>query len=277
MGQLRMEARPNDFSTNHANSGPLSGGSFCLQNINSTSNIHELENRSRSSNDRHVESVLDEHERLSFPPFALIGRCLSKIQRERVKELINTHCTSMANSAMVCSSPVSVVSETTPPAETAISPDESQRESPTDTSIKSSHVANIRNSLSHQGISTTLILSSWRKSTEDAYSCCWYRWEQWCASSGYNSIQAPTSAIFDFLACQFVDGKQYRTINSYCSAISMTHTPIDGVVVGKHPLVTRLMKGIFNCRPPQPRYAFIWDVGRVLEHIYSLGRITPLA
>ena len=42
--------------------------------------------------------------------------------------------------------------------------------------------------------------------------------------------------------------------------------------MGKHPLVTRLMKGIFNRRPPQPRYAFTWDVGRVLEHICSLGK-----
>ena len=46
MGQLRMEARSDDFSMNHANSGPLSGGSFCLQNIGSTSNVHELETRS---------------------------------------------------------------------------------------------------------------------------------------------------------------------------------------------------------------------------------------
>ena len=42
--------------------------------------------------------------------------------------------------------------------------------------------------------------------------------------------------------------------------------------MGKHPLVTRLMKGIFNRRPPQPRYAFNWDAGRVLEHICSLGK-----
>ena len=51
----------------------------------------------------------------------------------------------------------------------------------------------------------------------------------------------------------------------------MTHPPIDGVVVGKHPLVVRLMKGVFNGRPPQPRYGCTWDVKRVLEHIKSLG------
>ena len=193
MGQLRMEVTSDDFSTNHANSGPLSGESFCLQNIGSTSKIRELETRYRSSSDRRFESVLDEHERLCLSSFC-IDRQVPIQDSERESQRVNTHGTSMANSAMVCSSPVNVVSETTPPAETAISPDESQQESPTDTSIKSSCVANIRNSLSHQGISsqaTTLILYSWRKITEDAYSCCWRRWEQWCASSGYNSIQAP--------------------------------------------------------------------------------------
>lgn len=50
----------------------------------------------------------------------------------------------------------------------------------------------------------------------------------------------------DILAAQIVEGKQYRTLNSYLSATSMTHLPIDGVVVGKHPFVSRLMKGIFN-------------------------------
>ena len=46
--------------------------------------------------------------------------------------------------------------------------------------------------------------------------------------------------------------------------------------MGKHPLITRLMKGIFN-RRPQPRYAFTWDVGRVLEHIRSLGGNSDLS
>ena len=46
------------------------------------------------------------------------------------------------------------------------------------------------------------------------------------------SICAPLSAVLDFLASQYAEGKQYRMINSYHSAISMTHAPVDGVVVG---------------------------------------------
>ena len=79
------------------------------------------------------------------------------------------------------------------------------------------------------------------------------------------------SAILDFLANQFDKGKKYRTLNSYRSAISMTHLPVDGIVVGKHPLVTRFMKGVFNMRPPEPKYGHIWDVGCVLDYLESLG------
>lgn len=71
--------------------------------------------------------------------------------------------------------------------------------------------------------------------------------------------------ILDFLACQFQARKAYRTIAGYRSALSSTLPPMDGVAVGKHPLVSRLLKGIYHARPPRPRYAATWDVGQVLE------------
>ena len=37
--------------------------------------------------------------------------------------------------------------------------------------------------------------------------------------------------------------------------------------MGQQPLVTSLMAGIFNSRPPQPRYIFVWDVQVVLNFI----------
>ena len=45
------------------------------------------------------------------------------------------------------------------------------------------------------------------------------------------------------------------------------HTPIDGVSIGQHPLVSRLLKGAFQSRPPLPRYTRTWDVGIVLTYI----------
>ena len=51
------------------------------------------------------------------------------------------------------------------------------------------------------------------------------------------------------------------------SAISAYHEKVDDMPVGQHPLVTSLMAEIFNYRPPQPRYVFVWDVQVILNFI----------
>ena len=44
---------------------------------------------------------------------------------------------------------------------------------------------------------------------------------------------------------------------------------VDGVRIGQHPLVTRMLKGIFNSPPPAPRYTSTWDVDMVLSYLES--------
>lgn len=60
------------------------------------------------------------------------------------------------------------------------------------------------------------------------------------------------------------------TINCHRSAISAYHDFCDGKPVGKHLRVCALLGGVFNERPPQPRYTFIWDVQRVLNNLSCL-------
>ena len=57
----------------------------------------------------------------------------------------------------------------------------------------------------------------------------------------------------------------------------MTHRHIEGVPIGQHPLVTRLLKGVYNTRPPKPRYTETWDVDGVLDHLTSLGENSQLS
>ena len=40
--------------------------------------------------------------------------------------------------------------------------------------------------------------------------------------------------------------------------------------MGQHPLVSRFLKGVFNCRPLAPRYTTTWDIDVVLSYIKSL-------
>ena len=77
--------------------------------------------------------------------------------------------------------------------------------------------------------------------------------------------------MVNFLAYLYREGYQYRSLNSYRSAILSVHERIDGYSVGQHPLVTRVMKGVFNDRPPLPRYTSTWNVQSVLAHVSSWG------
>ena len=73
-----------------------------------------------------------------------------------------------------------------------------------------------------------------------------------------------------FLAEQFSNSKEYRTVNVVRSAISSAHGHVDDKPVGQHSLMIRIMKGVSISRPPQPRYQHTWDVSVVLDLYMSL-------
>ena len=61
-------------------------------------------------------------------------------------------------------------------------------------------------------------------------------------------------------------------VTSACMASPvMVPNNVDGTPVGQHPVITRLMKGIYNSRPPQPRYSSSWDVAKVTGHLRGMG------
>jgi len=92
------------------------------------------------------------------------------------------------------------------------------------------------------------------------------------ASSGLVGVNRGVEIpLVNFLAYLYCEGYQYQSLNIYRSAISSTHEHAEGTRVGNHPMVTRLLQGVFNSRPPQPRYASFWDVGVVIQHIKDLG------
>ena len=42
------------------------------------------------------------------------------------------------------------------------------------------------------------------------------------------------------------------------------------MAIGKHPRVCALMKGIFNKRPPKPKFTFVWDIEKALNYLSEL-------
>jgi len=51
----------------------------------------------------------------------------------------------------------------------------------------------------------------------------------------------------------------------------MTHNHIEGIPMGQQPPALRIFRGIYNTRPPQPRYSTAWDADVVIKYLQSLG------
>ena len=114
-----------------------------------------------------------------------------------------------------------------------------------------------------EGISSSaakLISMSRRPGSIAGYESAWNKWVSWCCRQQIDPVCAPLSGILNYLSTLFEKGLQHRTINSHRSAISAYHNYVDGKPVGQHPRVCALLTGVFNQRPPQLRYTFVWDV-----------------
>ena len=73
--------------------------------------------------------------------------------------------------------------------------------------------------------------------------------------------------MLDYFAFLFEKGYEYRTIGCHRSAIAVFHDCVDGKPVPQYQEVCALVSGIFNNRPPQPRYVFVWSVESVINYI----------
>ena len=124
---------------------------------------------------------------------------------------------------------------------------------------------------------TNLVLSSWRDKSTRSYDSSFGRWARWCDEQNKDPISGPICNVANFLAELFENGYQYRSINAYRSAISSAHDKVNNHTVSQHPTISRLMKGIFNKSPPQPKYSFTWDVGKVTSYISAMGDNSTLS
>ena len=146
------------------------------------------------------------------------------------------------------------------------------REAPAETS-DSGHVATVRRCLSKFSLPSRvseIVMSSWRSNTQAQYGSVWAKWSSWCVQQQDDPISCNLNHFLEFLAELFDAGLQYRTINVYRSAISVSHLPVDGCLLGSDPLVTCFMKGVHELRPPQPRVFNTWSVNTVLLFLRSL-------
>ena len=91
---------------------------------------------------------------------------------------------------------------------------------------------------------------------------------KYCTKVGANPKTCHPNIVANFVA-ELVRDKDlsYQTICGYRSAIARQHDGVDGVPLGALPQIKRLVRAVFVEKPPQPRYAAVWDVDKVLTHL----------
>ena len=121
--------------------------------------------------------------------------------------------------------------------------------------------------------------ASWRNSTKQQYHTYLKRWKAFTERKNINMHHAPVEMVLEFLRELFDGlGLGYSAINTARSALASIVTLKDTMhTLGSHPLISRFMKGIFNLRPPRPRYRGIWDVKVVLDHLRKLSPANGLS
>ena len=111
---------------------------------------------------------------------------------------------------------------------------------------------------------TSIILQSWRKTTTKQYSSYIKRWTTYCHQKQIDPFSASIPQALDFLVELFETGVGYSGINTARSALSGVLKPVNGTTFEAQS-VKRFLKGVYEARLSNPRYAVRWDVNKVLN------------
>ena len=246
-GQIGLDAVSKSLSSNQQQIWSNGCRSVCFTPDKSTSKVCELASRSSSNGCGCLFSELEDIHRICQSAVELSGQ--NSVTSQATTGSISSCGTCMAKPTVVPNSVGDAGSRTTPltTIEQSDSTDSPHQQSGNKTTT--SRVDYLRSrfsSSSFSGKASELLLASWRQKTGKSYDSLFSRWASWCLERDIDPISGDVSSIVNFLADLFDQGYKHSSLCSYRSAISSVHERVDGYEVGYHPLVSRLLKGVFQ-------------------------------
>lgn len=128
------------------------------------------------------------------------------------------------------------------------------------------------------GFSTEVVdtmLHSRAPSTRRRYALKLRVFVAWCTGHSVNPVNCPVGSVLDFLQEKFSSGLSPSTLKVYVSAISVYHIRLEGASVGRHPWVSRFLRGTLRLRPAARSRVPSWDLAIVLEGL-ALAPFEPI-
>ncbi|KAI2665856.1 Transposon Ty3-G Gag-Pol polyprotein [Labeo rohita] len=126
----------------------------------------------------------------------------------------------------------------------------------------------LASSLSTEVVET--ILQSRAPSTRKLYALKWKLFTSWCGRHQQDPVNCPVGSVLEFLQDRLSAGLTHSTLKVYVAGIVAYHAPLDGLSVGRNPLVTRFLRGALRLRPPVRPQVPSWDLSVVLEALCLL-------
>ena len=243
----QLETESQSFSNIGPVMGPPNNRSLCGSHEFTTSEICELVPRPLCSGNRCLSDSLVECEGLLLPPI-FTDLPLSGKDKEgpghNGSDSTNLACTGMVSSPVGYVLQASHSTSSTEGSFTLSQPTATPSDSGGPPAI--SGLDGYRQNLLTGGVSEDTAnlprSHSWRKGTAGAYNSAWKQWSSWCCQQKVDLFCSTVASIADYLTELFTKGRSYHTVNIHRSAISAFHKPIDGVKVGQHDLVCRVLK-----------------------------------
>ena len=107
-----------------------------------------------------------------------------------------------------------------------------------------------------------------RPTTSKTYNSRLAKFSEWSEAQSVSPLDASLEEVCAFFVHLFDSGRQVSTIRNYRSAISAVHNGFqDGSSIGSNPVISDLLKGMFNKRPPARRLAPSWSINDVLQSL----------
>ena len=125
-------------------------------------------------------------------------------------------------------------------------------------------MAYLRQHYTSQGLSgeaTDLLLLSWRQKSSKSYDSLCKKWIHWCIEWQSDPVLGPIEDLVNFLHTFIM--KDTSIVHWMCIGQLLrlcTLLLMEDLFIRQHPMVSRLLKEVFQSLPPLPRYTGTWDV-----------------
>lgn len=140
-------------------------------------------------------------------------------------------------------------------------------------------LSNIRQSFKNKGFppqSVEILCAGWASSTHKQYHSYFKKWNDFCEIRKASCSESNIKTLIEFFTFLFEKGYAYSSINTAKSALLTTVTVDNSYSWNDNPDVLRFFKGIYNLKPPLPKYTYTWDVNILLNFLECLMPLSEL-